>query len=302
MQAAKSSMTGKSTSVIDNNGIADLVYTGKNGHKYYQQVKIGYKPGQIDFGKYKGQTVVVDKGNPYFKEFVSEGKKHGVNVVEGNVTKTEAQSLATTMQRETSLTGSKTATIVPKVTAAHNAGLQAGKTGALYGGGFSLGSNIVDVVSGDKEIGEAAADVAKDTAVSYAAGYVIGATGSVVASTSAGAAVIGAASTAGSMLAGTAAGGAVVGAGTTVAAVVGGAGVATTSAVVGAVGAAGSAVGGVAVAATAGTAVGGAVATGVAATAAVGTAIGAATVAAAPIVAVGAFVGVGYKLFKKLWD
>ncbi|CUH93939.1 hypothetical protein P22_0001 [Propionispora sp. 2/2-37] len=68
MQAAEGTAAGKNTIVVNNNGPADLIYTGKNGHKYLQQMKVGYKPGQIDFAKYKGQTVVVDKGNPYFKQ------------------------------------------------------------------------------------------------------------------------------------------------------------------------------------------------------------------------------------------
>ncbi len=291
LQAAEASSAGKATQTLNDNGVADLVYTGKNGHKYYQQMKVGYKPNQIDFSKYKGQTIVVDKGNPYFKEMVKEGKKHGVKVVEGSVTNEQAKNLSTAMQMETKITGAKTATVVPRAAAAHNAGLKAGKTGALYGAGFSLATNTVDVISGDKEVGEAAVDVAKDTAVSYGAGYAVGAAGSAIASTSIGASAIGAASSVGSAVAGTTVGGAIIGAGT-----------AATGAVVGAVSTVGSAVGGAAVAATAGTAVGGAVAAGVGAAAAGAAAVGAAAVAAAPVVAVGAAAGLIYKGFKRLFD
>ena len=304
LQAAEASAAGKTTYVINNNGTADLVYVGKNGHKYYQQVKIGYKPGQIDFAKYKGQTVIVDKGNPYYKQLKAEGSKYGVKVVEGNVTNEEAKTLANLMKKETSITGAKTATIVPKVAAAHKAGMQSGIKGAQYGAGFSLGSNLVDVVCGDKDVEDAAIDVAKDTAVSYAAGYAAGAAGSVLAGTSAGAAVIGAASTATTAVASTAVGGAVIGAGTAAGAAAASAGVAATPAAVSAVGTVGTAIGGAAVAATtatAGAAAGAAVASGVAATAAAGAAVGAAAVAAAPVVAVGAAIGVGYKLLKKLF-
>lgn len=305
MQAADASMNGKMTYVINNNGAADLVYVGKNGHKYYQQVKLGYENSfkqKINFAEYKGQTIVVDKGNPSFAKIKAEGAKHGVKVIEGNITKSEAQELAKYMQQETAITGAKKAVIVPKVAAAHKAGLSAGKTGAMYGAGFSIGSNLVDVACGDKEIGEAAKDVAKDTAVSYAAGYALGAAGSAVASTSAGAAMISGVSAAGTAVTSTTVGAALASGATAAGATVAGAGAAATGAVVGSVAAAGSAVGSAAIAATAGTAIGGAVAGGVAATAAAGAAVGAAAVAAAPVVTVGAVLGLGCSVFKKLFD
>lgn len=298
IQAADASINGKMTYVINNNGAADLVYVGKNGHKYYQQVKLGYENSfkqKINFAEYKGQTIVVDKGNPSFAKIKAEGAKHGVKVIEGNITKAEAQELAKYMQQETAITGAKNAFIVPKVAAAHKAGLSSAKAGALYGAGFSMGSNLVDVACGDKEIGEAAKDVAKDTAVSYAAGYALGAAGSAVASTSAGAAMI-------SAVTSTTVGAALASGATAAGATVAGAGAAATGAVVGSVAAAGSAVGSAAIAATAGTAIGGAVAGGVAATAAAGAAVGAAAVAAAPVVAVGAVLGLGCSVFKKLFD
>lgn len=301
MQAADASINGKMTYVINNNGAADLVYVGKNGHKYYQQVKLGYEKNfgqKINFAEYKGQTIVVDKGNPSFAKIKAEGAKHGVKVIEGNITKSEAQELARYMQQETAITGAKKAVIVPKVAAAHKAGLSTAKAGALYGAGFSMGSNLVDVACGDKEIGEAA----KDTAVSYAAGYALGAAGSAVASTSAGAAMISGVSAAGTAVTSTTVGAALASGATAAGATVAGAGAAATGAVVGSVAAAGSAIGSAAVAATAGTAIGGAVAGGVAATAAAGAAVGAAAVAAAPVVAVGTVVGLGYSLVRKLFD
>ena len=44
MQAAEATTSGKNTIVVNNNGPADLIYTGENGHKYLQQMKVGYKP------------------------------------------------------------------------------------------------------------------------------------------------------------------------------------------------------------------------------------------------------------------
>lgn len=309
LQAAKASTAGKNTSVLNNNGIADLAYKGKNGHVYNQQMKMGYKPGQIDFAKYKGQKVVIDKGNPYLKEFRAEGRKYGVKVVEGDVTNQEAKSLADMMQKETRVTGKKTSTVVTTgvktkgvLKAAHETGLNTAKSGALFGGGVSLGSNLMDVLAGDKSAGEAAEDIAVDTAVSGAVSYGVGAAGSMIGSTAYGAAAIETAGTVGSAIAGTTWGGTVVGAATATGTAVAGVGTAAAGTVVGGVGAVGSAIGGAAVSATAGTAIGGAVATGVGAATAGAAAVGAAAVAAAPIVAVGAAIGVGFKLISWLFD
>lgn len=50
----------------------------------------------------------------------------------------------------------------------HRAGMEAAKYGAAFGGGISIVQNLVAVVRGEKEPGEAVSDVAKDT-VSFAA-------------------------------------------------------------------------------------------------------------------------------------
>ena len=292
LQAAEATARGKATTVINNNGAADLIYTGKNGHKYLQQMKVGYGPGDIAYSEYSGQTIVMGKGNPHLGKIIKEGY----------VSNNDAKSLADAMQAESRFTGAKNAPIVSRSVAAHKAGMQAGRTGALYGAGFSLATNTVDVLNGEKEVGDAAVDVAKDTAISYGAGYAIGAAGSALASTTTGAAAIGAASSAGAAIAGTTVGGAVIGASAAATGAVAAAGTAATGAVVGAVGTVGTAVGSAAVAATAGTAVGGAVAAGVGAAAAGAAAVGAAAVAAAPVVAVGAAAGLLYKGIKSLFD
>ena len=304
MEAANATAIGRATHVVNNNGPVDLIFEGKNGHLYPQQVKIGYKPGQIDFSKYKGQTVIVDKGNPYLHELQAEGLKCGVKVIEGTVTEAEAKWWADAMQLECKVTGNTNSYIVPQVqkiannlSAMHETGLHTAKTGAMYGAGFSIGKNIVGMMRGDVTAGEAAANVAVDTAVSGAVSYGVGAVGSAAARTVAGRAIATGAGVVGEAIAGTSVGGAVIGGATAVTGAIGGAAASATGAAIGAVGAAGSAVGAAAVSATAGTAIGGAVAAGVGATAAAGAAIGAAAVAAAPVVAVGAVVGGLFSLF-----
>lgn len=308
LQAAEANANGQVTSVINNNGLADLVRVGKNGHKYYEQIKIGYGKSGIDYAQYKGMTIKIDANNPAFKEMQAAARKEGVKLVEGNVTNNEATAIGKAMQAEGKVAekviGKKKSVAVPTVvqgaksmSALHQAGMKAGKSGALAGAGFSLGSNLVEVVSGDKDVGDAAVDVVKDTAVAGVVGYGVGVGATAIGSTAAGGAVLGVAGTAGSAIAGTAVGGAVVGAGAAVAT----AGTAATAATVGTIGTVGSAVVGTATAATAGTAIGGAVAAGGAAVTAGAAAIGAAAVAAAPVLAVGVAIGGGYTLLKKLF-
>ena len=197
LEAAESSAVGRTTQVINNNGIADLKHIKTDGTEVLKQVKTGYKPGQIDFSRYKGQTVVVDKGNPFFKQLRNEGSKFGVKVVEGHVADAEAKALADWMQLEAKLTGNKNAVVttniykgVKNIEAAHGVGMSAAKSGAIAGAGFSVGSNIVDVARGKKTVGEAACDVAVDTVTAGAVGYGAGVVGSAVASTAVGAAAI----------------------------------------------------------------------------------------------------------------
>lgn len=333
LHSAEATIKGQTTIVINNNGIADFKIVSANGKVKYAQAKLGYANSKIDLSPYKGQTIVVDKGNT---ALIKCAKDSGLKVIESDVPASEAKRVADYMQLETKITGSSKAVVVPKVNAAvqvakeaHNAGLSSAKVGAQLGGGFSLGKNMVDVLSGDKNVKEAAGDVAVDTVVSGCAGYVVGATVTAVGNTAAGAA-IGATATSvaggltaavGSTSAGVAAlgagasalatGSAAVGAvgamGTTVVTSTIAAGAATGSAVAAGAATLGSAVAGT----TAGGAViaaGTAVGTAVAGTAvggaaiAAGTAVaGAAAVAAAPVVAVATAAGALYSLGKKLF-
>ena len=298
MEAAEASALGRSTTVLNNNGIADLVHTKTNGSIALKQMKVGYKPGQIDFARYKNQTVIVDKGNPNIAMLKSEGAKFGVKVVEGHVSDSEAKYLADAMQMETKITGSKNAVIAPKlyqgmktISAAHSAGISAAKGGAVFGGGFSLGKNTVQVLRGDKSVGEAAGDVVVDTAIAGATGYGAGVAGSLIGSTATGAAAIEAVSAVGATVAGAPVVSSVISAGTAATALVGGAGTAVAT---GAAGLATSAVSAAATAASsaaAGTIGAGLVSSVGAGAVAATTAVGAAAVAAAPFVAVGAVVG-----------
>ena len=298
MEAAESTAHGRNTTVLNDNGIADLKHSKINGIDDFKQMKIGYKPGQIDFSKYKGQTVVIDNGNPYFKQLKAEAAKSGVKVVEGHVSAQEAKFVSDMMQFETKITGSKTSVLVPKayqgaktVGLAHSAGVAAAKSGAAAGAGFSLGSNIVKVAKGKKSVGEAAEEVVADTVTASAVSYGVGATGSLIASTTTGAAAIEAAGSVGTAIAAAPGVGSIISAGTAATAAIGGIGTTAAGAAAGALsGAAGSIAAG-ASSIAAGTAAASAVSAVGAGVVATSAAVGAACVAAAPVVVVGAVLG-----------
>lgn len=330
LHATNATIKGQVTKVINNNGIADFKIINPDGTITYAQAKVGYNTGNLDLSLYKGQTIVVDKGNTYL---INKAKDAGLEVIESDISAKGAAKLAKKMQLESKITGKPNSVIVPKTHAAiniakqsHSVGLQAAKKGGQFGGGFSIGSNLVEVFSGDKDVKEAAGDVAKDTVVSTGLAYATGAAATVVGQTAIGSAVAGVVGSAASTIAATTVGGTAIAAGTAVVGTIGAVGTtaATTTLAVG------STVGGMAVAAgstvtsavastavgsavaaagsaVASTAVGGAVvAAGTAATGAAvaaGTAVAAAAVAAAPVVAVGvaagALIGLGKKIFGK---
>lgn len=297
-------LQGKDTIVVNDNGSVDLVTKGKNGHFYKKQVKFSGNNAKVSFEKYKGQKVIVNRDRANYKNLVSQGNAAKVKVVKSNVAEKDIKPVADAMQIETKITRQKNASFVPKVveakevaTALHKAGMASAKTGALFGSGFSLGKNAMQVLSGEKEFSEAAGDVAKDTIVAGTVGYSAGVVGAAFASTSAGAAVTGALSSAGAAIVGTTVGGAAVGLGTATVTALGSAGAAAVGTAVGTVGAVGGAISSAAVSATAGTMIGGAVVSGVGAATAGAAALGAAAVAAAPVVAVGAVLGGLFSLF-----
>lgn len=205
MHAANATINGQVTEVIANNGPADFIIKNPNGKVIHGQAKVGYENTSINWSKYQDQTIVVDKGNT---KLINQAKKAGNEVIESNISKREAEHLAKNMQLESKITKNTNSTIVPKIHSAgkiakqcHSSGINAAKSGAAFGSGFSIGSNIVELIDGEKELGEVAVDVAKDTVVAAGTSYVVGAATTAtataattaVASTAVGAAAIAAA-------------------------------------------------------------------------------------------------------------
>lgn len=201
LHATDATIKGQFTEVISNNGIADFKILNADSTTTFAQAKVGYKNTSIDWSLYDGQTIIIDNGN---KELIKSAKDAGKIVIESGISEQEAKSIAKAMQYESKITGNTTSKIVPKMHSAskiaqqcHTSGVNAAKNGAAFGAGFSIGSNIVEVINGEKELPEAAKDIAKDTVVAAATGYAVGA----------------AATAAGTAIAGTAVGGAAIAAG-----------------------------------------------------------------------------------------
>lgn len=223
MHAADVAAKGTDISVLGNNGVADFIVKDSAGREIFVQAKSGYKPHQIDWSKYKGQTIIVDKGNT---ALANEARTAGLTVQESAVFKKQADIVARVQQWESRVTGSTSAPITATAVSAHNAGLISAKLAAKVGVSMKMGENIYDVLAGNKDFADAAADVIVDGAVmvggAYLGGAVLTAAGTVAttaatafAGTAAGAAVTGAVTTTAAAVGSTAVGGAVLaGAGT----------------------------------------------------------------------------------------
>lgn len=218
LHAADAASKGADISVLGDNSIADFIVKDASGKETLVQAKAGYKANQIDWSRYKGQTIVVDKGNTVLAD---EARAAGLTVQESAVFKKEADIVARAQQWEGELnyklTGSRTAPVAGTLTGAHYAGVASAKLAARVGVSTKLGESIYDVLSGDKEFSEAAADVVVDGAVLVGSTYlgsaaltVAGSAVSALAGTTAGAAVTGAVTGAAAAIGSTAVGSAVV--------------------------------------------------------------------------------------------
>lgn len=169
MHAADVAVKGTDIKVLGNNGAADFIVKDSTGHETLVQAKAGYKTNQIDWSKYKGQTIVVDKGNT---ALANEAKQAGLIVQESAIFKKQADVIGRAQQWESKITGCKKAPITGTVVGAHSAGLASVKLAGRVGVALKLGENIYDVISGNKDFEEAAADVIVDGAVMIGGAYV----------------------------------------------------------------------------------------------------------------------------------
>lgn len=227
LHAADKAVKGTDITVLRDNGTVDFIVRDASGHETLFQAKTGYKTSPPDWSKHnsKMETIVVDKGNT---ELARKARDAGFKVEESAVFKKHADVVARAQQWESKITGTPNAPITATVTGAHTAGLASAKLAARVGVSLKLGENIYDVISGNKDFEDAAADIIVDgavmvggayvgTAALTAAGTAAGAAVTAFAGTAAGAAVTGAVSTAVTAVGSTAVGGAAIAGATTVA-------------------------------------------------------------------------------------
>lgn len=186
--------------VLDDNGIADIAIIEMKSGKVVKriQAKCGYEGQSVkDFTRYvdDGQTLVINNDADKFGRSLDN---RGIKYEKSSVTDREVSRMADAMKKEGKLLNSKNAKLTSYayktkevVKNCHTTGVSAAKSGACFGAGMSLGSNIVDVFSGDKSLDEATVDIAKDTVVAGATSYVTGAATAVGATTVGGAIVAG---------------------------------------------------------------------------------------------------------------
>lgn len=182
--------------VLDDNGIADIAIVHMKSGKVVKriQAKCGYEGQSVkDFTRYvdDGQTLVINNDADKFGRSLDN---RGIKYEKSSVTDREVSRMADAMKKEGKLLNSKNAKLTSYayktkevVKNCHTTGVSAAKSGACFGAGMSLGSNIVDVFSGDKSLDEATVDIAKDTVVAGATSYVTGAATAVGATTVGGA-------------------------------------------------------------------------------------------------------------------
>lgn len=72
------------------------------------QIKCGYKPGQIDFSKYKDAGIdrfMLNKDHQYFDKIATEAKIYGFDIEATQHSAAECQMMADGMQLEYKITG-----------------------------------------------------------------------------------------------------------------------------------------------------------------------------------------------------
>ena len=188
LEANAQRQAGPRAIVIDDNGIADLVINN-GGKAQTVQIKCGYKPGQIDFSKYKDAGVdrfMLNRDHPQFEKIAEEARQHGYTLEPTQHSAAECQMISDGMQLEYKITGNPKTFFVPHAYTTQQAfdliaqrGVAGATAAAKFGGALAVGVGVVEVLSGNKSVEDAAKDAFNTTA--DAAFY--GAAGNMVMST-----------------------------------------------------------------------------------------------------------------------
>ena len=170
--------------VMDEDALADLII--EKGAKYVD-VKCESYIGKDNWSLCKDLGVIYINGDQpdRFEAMKAKAIEHGIKRVESTVSKAiNCEELSAVMHLESKITGNPAAVFFPH---AYNkaqatklvrlSGVASAKAWAQVGGAVALGSNFVDVITGEKTVKEAAKDVAtsavKGVLIDYAKSQII---------------------------------------------------------------------------------------------------------------------------------
>ena len=170
--------------VMDEDALADLII--EKGAKYVD-VKCESYIGKDNWSLCKdlGVIYINDDQADKFEAMKAKAIEHGIKRVESTVSKAvNCEELSAVMHLESKITGNPAAVFFPHAYTKAQAtklvrfsGVASAKAWAQVGGAVALGSNFVDVITGEKTVKEAAKDVAtslvKDVLIDYAKSQVI---------------------------------------------------------------------------------------------------------------------------------
>lgn len=183
IEASQSDGQTRHVQVIDEDALADLII--EKGSQYVDvkcESYIGKDNWKLckDFG-----VLYINSDQPDFEELKSKALEYGIKRVEGTVSKAvNCEELATVMHLESKITGNPAAVFFPHAYTKEQAiklvqfnGVISAKAWAKVGGAVAIGSNFVDVLTGEKTVKEAAKDVAisatEEILIDYAKSQVI---------------------------------------------------------------------------------------------------------------------------------
>ena len=158
----------------------------------YEGIKKYCPKGQAnDNGNQAGIKTIAKKAAEDYKAKAKQCKANGdMQGYEENMAKAKkAQDIADTIEDSTvtydqskTIVADKTKNVILSVAKdCHQAGVEAAKSGAMISAVFSGGQNLIEVIKGEKEFTDAIIDTIKDTAVSTAKAYAVGATSTLLA-------------------------------------------------------------------------------------------------------------------------
>ncbi len=159
--------------VLDENGLADLVIEKVAG-KEFAQIRCEYRRGQEIWNNFvdTAEIIYLREDSPKFEEMKAEALKFGVQEIKSTIcTSAQCEQLAALMHIEEKVSGVAKAVFFPHEYTKEQAiklielrGVIPALSCAKIGGAVAIASNVIDVMTGEKTVAEAAGNFAKSYA------------------------------------------------------------------------------------------------------------------------------------------